>query len=1119
MTTVEFLSYLRSLNTRVWLDGGRLRCSAPSGVLTPDLREKLAERKAEIIRFLSQVQNSLEYESASILPQTEDGHAPLSFAQQRLWFLDQLDPGNFTYNIPLAVRLRGKLNVAALERSLTEIVRRHETLRTTFALVEGEPVQIVAPPAPVSLPVVDLRHLPEAERERQVRQMAEDEAMRPFNLAEGPLFRVNLLKVEEEHHIALLTIHHIVSDEWSKAVLMRELGELYNAFARGLPSPLAELPIQYRDFARWQRQWLKGEVLESQLSFWKEQLQGLPPLLELPADRPRTAIKTLDGARQQFILSPALSAALKTLAAREGATLFMVMLAAFKALLYRYTGQRDIVVGTPTAGRTRAETEDLIGFFINTLVLRTELTGRLSFRELLAKVREVCLGAYAHQDLPFEKLVEELQPERDTSRNPLFQVAFQILNTPRGSLNLSDLSLEPLESSIKATKFDITLSMVDTPQGLGGSLVYSSELFDETTIKRLISHFQTMIEGIVADPEKPISTLPLLQPDERRDLLSRWGKQQTHYVADRGLHELFEAQVERAPHETAVVFEDVRLSYDALNRRANQLAHYLRRLGVGREDRVGILMERSHEVVVAILAVLKAGAAYVPMDTAYPKDRLAFMLTDASMPVLLTQERLLETLPAHNSRIVCVDAESEAVNSQSEANPSVALAGDNLAYVIYTSGSTGKPKGVLVTHANVVRLFASTQEHFHFDERDVWTLFHSYAFDFSVWELWGALLYGGRLVVVPYLTTRSPESFYELLLQEQVTVLNQTPSAFRQLLKTEGVRPTGAPFFNPRLIIFGGEALELQSLSPWFEKHPERQTQLVNMYGITETTVHVTYRPIGSGEHAQACGSLIGSPLPDLQMYVLDEHLQPQPIGVTGELYIGGDGLARGYLQRPELTAQRFIPNPFSTEPGARLYKSGDLGRYLPDRDTEYCGRIDHQVKLRGYRIELGEIEAALLEDGSVHEAVVVISEDAAEDKRLVAYVVPSSVEEAGIVGRLRESLKARLPDYMVPSAFVVLEHLPLTPHGKVDRRALPAPERTRSTLESTYVAPRDLLELQLVNLWEEVLEVKPVGVTDDFFDIGGHSLLAVKLFALIQERLNKSLPLATLFQKGTIEH
>ncbi len=1076
---------------------------------------------------------------------------PLSFAQQRLWFLDQLQPGNSLYNEAAALLLQGSLNVSALKQSFNEIVRRHEVLRTTFTLVEGQPVQVVAPSLTLALPLVDLRSLPAKERQIEVQRLVAEAVEQPFDLAEEPLVRVTLLKLGEAEHVLLFAMHHIIYDIWSRKIIIQELATLYNAFSTGKPSPLSELPIQYTDFAIWQRQWLQGEVLESLLSYWQQQLGSHPPILQLPTDRSQPRIQTFRGARESFSLPTTLTEALKALSRQAEVTLFMTLLAAFKTLLHRYTGQDDILVGSPIANRNRSEIEGLIGFFVNTLVLRTDLSGNPSFRELLERVREVALGAYAHQDLPFEYLVEELQSDRNLSHNPLFQVAFVFQNAPTEELKLSDLSVSFLKQENRTAKFDLTLLVEDTELGLQGAFEYNTDLFDASTITRMVEHLCTLLSGIAATPERRISELPLLTEAERHQLLVEWNQTRTDYPKDRCIHQLFEEQVEQTPDAIAVVFENQHLTYRELNAKANQLARYLQALGVKPDVLVGICVERSLEMVVGLLGILKAGGAYVPLDPTYPQERLGFMLEDAQVPVLLTLQQLVEKLPEHEARVVCLDTDSRAIARERQDNPISGVTSENLAYVIYTSGSTGQPKGVLITHANVVRLFAATQSWFQFSDRDVWTLFHSYAFDFSVWELWGALLYGGRLVVVPYWVSRSPDVFYDLLCKEQVTVLNQTPSAFSQLMRVEETSST-AKKLSLRWVIFGGEALNLQSLKPWFERHGDRFPQLVNMYGITETTVHVTYRPLKAADLTLTSGSAIcaspkgrrqgrtqqrnaiGCRIPDLQIYILDRDRQPVPIGVPGEMYIGGAGVARGYLNRPQLSQERFIPNPFKIQnsDSERLYRSGDLARYRANGEIEYLGRIDHQVKIRGFRIELGEIEAVLSQHPTVAEVLVLTQEQESGERRLVAYIVPvrsqgtgnreQGKEEENLLPvpvsfeELRSFLAQKLPSYMVPTAFVLLEALPLTPNGKVDRRALPDPDTDRCDREETFVAPRNAIEEALTQIWADVLGVEQVGIRDNFFHLGGDSIRSIQVRARSQA-IGLDFSIEQLFRHQTI--
>ncbi|MFO7587676.1 MAG: amino acid adenylation domain-containing protein, partial [Gemmatimonadota bacterium] len=1030
-------------------------------------------------------------EDAPLTPVSREGPLPLSFAQQRLWFLDQMEPGSPAYNLPAAVRLQGPLRADVLVRSLNEIVRRHETLRTTFRALEGRAEQVVEPLRDLEVPIEDLRELPPQQRKAVVQARISEDAAMPFDLTEGSLLRVRLLRLEDERHVAILNMHHIVSDGWSMGIFVRELAVLYDAFLRDEQSPLPDLPIQYADFTVWQRGWLAGPVLEEQVEYWRERLRAAPPLLDLPTDRRRPAVQTFAGSEVGFDFGEELGRDLETLFRSRGVTPFMGLLAAFQVLLHRWSGESDILVGTPIANRNRSEIEGLIGFFVNTLVMRTRLEDDPSFETLLDRVRETALGAYAHQDLPFEMLVDVLQPQRDLSHTPVFQVMFTLQNAPFTAPDLSGLRIEPLDEERGLAKFDLSLSIVDSGR-VSGTFEYNTDLFDRPAIEQVARRFETLLHGIVADPVRAVSRLPLLHNDEKTHILEEPGRRARSYAAEPPIPDRVEASARRHAQRPAVTCGEVTLTYAELNARANQLAHRLIREGVGPEALVALYVERSVDMVVAILGILKAGGAYLPLEPAYPADRLRFILEDASPRLVITQTHMVGDLDLGAMRVLLLDAEAERLSAESRTDPVRTLTEDNAAYVIYTSGSTGNPKGVTVTHANVVRLFEATDAWYGFGPTDVWTLFHSCAFDFSVWEIWGALFHGGRIVVVPHILSRSPEAFYELLCREGVTVLNQTPSAFRQLVRAEESLGVDAGLAL-RWIIFGGEALELETLRPWFDRHGDERPRLVNMYGITETTVHVTYRPIGVADLDAGRGSVIGEPIPDLELYLLDEHMEPVPIGWPGEICVGGPGLARGYLGRKDLTAERFPPHPYSSEAGARLYRSGDLARRLPDGDLEYLRRIDTQVQLRGFRIELGEIEQAILRHPAVRETVVVL-DGSREGGRLVAYLVPT--EAVPSEGELRDHLRRTLPEYMVPALFVTVEAIPQTPNGKIDRRALPKPPAERREGGELFVPPRTREERILASIWEEFLGLERVGIHDGFFDLGGDSILSIQVIA-----------------------
>jgi amino acid adenylation domain-containing protein len=1074
---------------------------------------------------------------AGIPRRSGEGPTPLSFAQQRLWFLDQFEPGSPMYNMPFAVRFTGNLDLVAVEQSLDEIVRRHEILRTVFRAENGQPVQVILPDLSVPLQIVDLREVPESERQALSRQLIARQARRPFDLTHGPLLWATLLwmgKVcldagRHEEHVLLLNMHHIVSDGWSTGVLVRELAALYQAFCAGEPSrragrkqsPLLELPIQYADFALWQRDWLRGEVLETQFAYWKRQLIPHPPVLALPADHPRPAAQTFHGALHSFVLPQDLTDKLKALSRQEGVTLFMTLLAALKTLLFRYTTQTDVAVGSPIANRSRPELEALIGFFVNTLVLRTDLSGNPTFRELLGRVHEVALGAFAHQDVPFEKLVEELRPERDLSRSPLFQLMFVLQNAPIEPLALPDLTLSPFQVDSGTARFDLLFSMAETRQGLRGDVEYNTDLFNADTIVRMLAHWQVLLEGVVAEPGTRLSDLPLLPPAERNQLAA-WNDTGAAYPQDRCLHELFETQASRTPDAIAVSFasglgqsDDEHLAYGALDRRAGQLARQLQSLGVGPDVPVAICMRRSIDMILGLLATLKAGGVYVPLDPNYPGERLTYMLDDTQTPVILTQAQLLEDLPQHQAHVICLDADWP-LRAERAAQPlSQASTPDNLLYIMYTSGSTGWPKGVAMRHRPLVNLV-------HWQERTVSTgwptrtlQFASLSFDVSCQEIFCTLSSGGTLILTSEDTQRDAVALLALLEQVAVERLFLPFIALQHLAQVAEKRPP-----QLRQVITAGEPLQITSPIADFFGQPGLCT-LHNHYGPTEAHAVTAFTLQGTPEMWAALPS-IGQPIANAEIHILDPHLQPSPIGVPGELYIGGRVLARGYHNRPDLSAERFVPNPPSVPPacggevegggGARLYKTGDLARYLPDGNLEFLGRIDHQVKVRGFRIELGEIEAVLGRHGAVREAVVLAREDQPGGKRLVAYVVP-----ADDAADLRRYLKDRLPEYMLPSAFVTLEALPLTPSGKVDRRALPAPEGERPRLATAFVAPRTPVEETLAGIYAQVLGLEQVGVHDDFFDLGGHSLLATQVMSRVHNAFYVHLPLRRLFETPTV--
>ena len=1083
---------------------------------------------------------------------------PASFAQQRLWFLDQLFPGNLFYNVSAALRLTGALNITALEKTFNEIVRRHEVLRTTFRMLEGHLVQVIAPTLTLPLPVLDLHTLPAAQQDAEIRRLATEEQAHPFDLSQDPLLRVMLLKLGSSEHVLLLNLHHIVSDGWSIGVLLRELAAIYTAFAHKQPSPLPELPIQYADFADWQREWLQGigaaqaSPLQVQLAYWKQQLNHLP-LLNLPTDRPRPATPTYRGATQFLALPKSLSEALETLSQRQGVTLFMTLLAAFQTLLYRYTQQADIVVGSAIANRNRSEIEGLIGFFVNSLVLRTDLSGNPTFLDLLERVREVTLGAYAHQDLPFEKLVEELHPERSLSHHPLFQVVFSLQNTPIEALELPGLTFSRLEFDNPSAKFDLEFHLWESPEGFRGQVIYSIDLFDDTTITRMLRHFQTLLEGIIVKPEQHLCELPILTKVEQHQLLVEFNLNQSQTQNLNSeikpcFHQLFAQQVEKTPDAIAIVFENVEtrhvasLTYRQLNNRSNQLAHYLQKLGVGADVLVGMMLERSVEMIVGLLGILKAGGAYVPFDPTYPQERLSFMLEDAQLAVLLTHSTLAPLFQGWEEQqsglsVICLDKDADAIAQQNPEDPTSSVTPNNLAYVIYTSGSTGQPKGVLLEHRGLSNLCQAQIQTFNLQQNDRILQFASLSFDASIFEIVMALRNGATLYLARKEFLLPGSALLQLLRDNAITHVTLPPSVLA-VLPAQELPALGT-------IISAGEACFRDIVKRW-----ALGRRFFNAYGPTEATVWSTVEVYGNTclPSDNTGKPSIGRPIPNTQVYILDSHLQPVPIGIPGELYIGGDGVARGYLNQPELTAEKFVPNPFIQEketeaknssllPSAfcllpaseRLYKTGDLARYRPDGNIEFLGRIDEQVKIRGFRIELGEIEAVLNQHPAVKEAVAIsylqqiTTQEVSGNKRLVAYIVPNqeqqtSLEAQSLTPILRSFLKAKLPEYMTPSSFVMLETLPLLPNGKVDRRALKELSVDKTELSEAFIAPRTPTEEAIAKIWTEVLQCDRVGRHDNFFELGGDSLLAVRLMAQIHQQFKRELPLSTLFLNPTVE-
>ncbi len=1052
------------------------------------------------VEILEQIAGNIHREYLP-LPKVEksiDPH-PLSLTQKQLWFINQLQPGTPAYNIPIAIHIPGTVNVPVLIRSLDEIICRQEILRTSLEIVNGEPRQKIADNIKLNVPEVDLRHLSGEEQEREVERLCLQTAQFYFDFSQPPLLQAKLLHLQHKS-ILIITVHHLIADGWSIQILAQELTKIYQAFVQGKSSPLPELSVQYANFVYWQQNWLQSQALEHNLTYWKQQLGGNLPILKLPTDHPRPAIQTFRGEQQKFRLSKTLTQGIKQLSQQEEATLFMTLLATFQTLLYRYTSQEDILVGSPIANRNHQELDGLIGCFVNTLVLRTHLDGNPTFQELLARVRQVAIDAYTHQDLPFEKLVETLQPNRDLSYNPLFQVMFVLQNPQAESI----WKTEELET--KTAKFDLLLSMRDSEKGLTGTLEYNTDLFNADTIARMIGHFQTLLESIVVNCRQHIANLPLLTPAEQQTILKEWNNTQVEYQQRACVHQLFAKQTEKTPDATALIFGDEKLTYRELNHRANQLAHYLQDLGVQPETIVSICMERSVEMVVGILGIMKAGGAYLPLDPSYPQERLAYMLGDAKVSILLAQSHLVDNLPPHQAKVINIDNNSAFFKDYSPTNPVSNVELENIAYVIYTSGSTGTPKGVINTHQGLCNRLLWMQNTYELTSSDRVLQKTPFSFDVSIWELFLPLITGATLVLAKPGGHQDANYLVNLIAEKKITILHFVPSMLQVFLEV----PELDNCHSIKNVICSGETLPFELQKRFLTR---LDTQLHNLYGPTEAAIDVT---------AWRCQQNIvenivpiGRPISNTQIYILDKYLQPVPIGIPGELHIGGLGLARGYLNKPELTQEKFVASPFIS--GQFLYKTGDLARYLPDGNIEFLGRIDHQVKIRGFRIELGEIEAVLAQHPQVRETVVLAREDIPKNHRLVAYIVTHANTQFSI-HELRDYLQQKLPDYMVPCAFIKLNKLPLTPNGKINRSALPAPEIQPLNSTAAYEAPNSELETAIAKIWQEVLHLEKAGINDNFFDLGGNSLLMVKVNNKLREVMDCDISIVEMFQNPTIK-
>jgi len=1030
---------------------------------------------------------------------------PLSYSQERLWFIDRME-GSLSYHVPAVLRFTGNLNVHALENALQLVIQRQESLRTVFIEQEGNVRQVIAEAGKWQLGIID--GTPYTNDTAGLQNLLTQLVRTPFDLSSDTLLRAHLVQLHQGEALLVVILHHIVADAWSLAILVREVMEAYNAFNNGLTPQLPLMQLQFADFTLWQQQ-APDLTCDTNIAYWQSKLEGISPL-QLPTDFPRPAIRSTQGDAVEMRIDQQLADQLNQLSQATGTTLFMVLLAAFKVLLYRYSGQQDICVGTSVANRTHPAIEGLIGFFVNTLALRTQLMDDIDFIELLEQVKVTTLEAFAHQDTPFEKIVEVADRQRDASRSPLFQVMLVMPNTPDVStLQLGEVkvALEPFVH--QTAKYDITFFVAVTKDGLLVTAEYNSGLYGSATIVRMLEHFNRLLQSIVENPGQSVAHLPMLGPAERAQLLNQANCSHAKYPLDINIRDLIGAQVAKVPHHIAISEGVTSISYLQLDEQSNRLANYLVKKGMQPQSLVPVCLERSADMVIAMIAILKTGAAYVPIDPSYPMQRIAFMIEDTAARCVVTNSSCSMQLPGDNSvDYIELDTEATLIQKELPMQPSLAIAPGHLAYVIYTSGSTGTPKGVMIEHRNVVQLFTSATSLFDFNEQDVWTVFHSFSFDFSVWEMYGALLFGGRMVIVPSVVAKDSIAFAQLLEKEKVTVLNQTPGAFYVLQEVIKQNRVNIPV---RYVIFGGEALNPVKVQPWLELLPG--CQLVNMYGITETTVHVTYQPI-TLLHTTENKSIIGQPIPTLGLYILDAVQQPVPTGVAGELFITGAGLARGYLNRPELTAEKFMVDPFSSIQGARMYRTGDLARWLPDGNIEYMGRIDEQVKIRGYRVELGEIESALHNSRLVNDAVVIAKKDAGGNNQLIAYVVTAmDMDKEALV----LYLKGSLPGYMVPALWVQLESIPLTTNGKLNRKVLPDPDGSIIPAR-LMVAPRNELEEKLVTIWQEILGINSVGIHDNFFEIGGHSLLLMRLVASIKNIFGVTLTIRTFFELETVE-
>jgi amino acid adenylation domain-containing protein len=1110
VTAAELLSELRRADVRIWLEGDVLHHKTPAGSVSPGLLKDLEESRAELSALLRKARRAAVPAPLPIRHIDRDGEQSASFAQEQLWLLNQFAPEDPAYNISTSIRLKGPLNHAALTQTLGEVIRRHDVLRSTFRSGGGRPLQIVQPYCCLPMPLVDIRSVAQREKNVFSNMLASREARRPFDLSRGPLLKTRLLALGERDHIVLFTMHHIVSDGWSIAILVREVAAIYEAFSSGAPSPLPELEIQYADYAYSERELLKREVLQEHLEFWKRQLEDAP-MLDVPTDKIRPAVQTSQGASVELTLADSLFRSLDRLSRRHGVTLFMTLLAAFKTLLHLYSDQDEIVIGTSVANRNWPELKGLIGPFVNTVVLRTSLSGDPTVQQLLLRVRENTLAAQSHQELPFQILVNELRPDRHSSRNPFFQVLFAFQNTPVAPLELKGVEPRTLDIDRNTAQFDLSLTVDQGGGNVCCRLVYNTDLFEEATAAGLLDGFHRVLEGFTRNPEARISALSPLGEKERQHFLVDWNATSTNYPEEECLHRLIEQQAARTPDSVAVTCEERHLTYGELNRRANQLARYLKRIGVAPEVSVGVLMERCPEMLVGLIGILKAGGVYIPLDPASPAERQREILQESAVVRLLSLKGMRPLPKESDQRTVFLDSDWDLIAHEHGHNLTRHGAGaHNLAYVMYTSGSTGKPKGVMITHRGLVNYLSWAAQHYRVAEGTAALVHSSIAFDLTLTGLFCPLLVGGRVVLIP--DNRGLEGLAKGLLDDRDYVLLKITPSHLQMLNA--LMPASELAGRVHALVIGGEALHGEPISPWLRHAPD--TRVINEYGPTETVVGCCVHEAHSTD-AGLPTIPIGHPVANTKIYVLNQYIRESAIGAIGEIYVGGDGVARGYLKAPELTAEKFIPDPFDAGVGSLMYATGDLARYRRHGGLEYLGRRDHQIKIRGFRVELDEIESLLGQQPGVRHAIAAVREDKPGEKRIVAYIIPEHADRPPSIGELRENLGAKLPGYMMPAAFVTLKEAPLSRTGKIERRNLPLPETHALPKLASTVVRRSRVEDKILRMWETVLSQTDIGVEDNFFELGGNSLLLIQVFRMVKEEFGADLKLTDLLQYPTV--